>query len=141
MAKLQLSLEVRELVMRKASHCCEYCKSRDKYAPHYFTIDHIIALSMGGTDDIINLAYACFLCNRLKSNKLMLFDQLTEQWVVIFNPRTHTWNDHFSWSEDATLIYGTTAIGRSTATFLKLNREKLIEYRKSIFPLGEHPPR
>jgi hypothetical protein len=140
MAKPQLSLEIREFVMQRAFHCCEYCKSRDKYAPHYFTIDHIIALSLGGTDAIINLAYACFPCNRLKSNKPMLFDYLTEEWVAIFNPRIHSWNEHFSWSEDATLIYGTTAIGRSAVTSLKLNREKLIEYRKSILPLGEHPP-
>lgn len=133
-------MEVRKHVMERAGHCCEYCKSHDKYAPHYFTIDHISALSIGGNDDIENLAYACFLCNRLKSNKPMGFDQLTEEWVALFNPRIHKWHEHFVWDEDATQMIGISPVGRSTITTLRLNREKLIEYRKSILPLGEHPP-
>jgi HNH endonuclease len=141
MAKSLFPTDIRERVMLRAFHCCEYCKSQDKYSPHFFTIDHILALSMGGTDEIANLAYACFLCNRLKSNKLMVFDQITEKWVPLFNPRTHIWNDHFLWNEDTTLILGTTSIGRSTITTLKLNREKLIAYRNALLPFGEHPPR
>lgn len=120
--------------------CCEYCKSQDKYSPTAFTIDHVLPESLDGTSDIENLAYACFLCNRLKSNKLKVFDTITEKWMPLFSPRQHNWNDHFSWSEDATQVIGLTAIGRCTIKELRLNREKLIEYRQCIIPFGTHPP-
>ena len=122
MAKPIFSNEITVKVRHRALNCCEYCKSQDKYSPHFFTIDHIIPLNLNGTDEIDNLAYACFLCNRLKSNKLKIFDQITEKWVAIFNPRIHNWNDHFVWNEDTTQIIGITAIGRSTVSILKLER-------------------
>ena len=140
MAKNIFSVILRERVMFRASRCCEYCKSQDKYSPTIFTIDHILPLNMGGNNDFMNLAYACFLCNRLKSNKLRLFDASSEAWVSIFNPRIHVWKEHFSWNEDATQIIGETAIGRVTITMLKLNREKLVEYRNCLIPFGAHPP-
>jgi hypothetical protein len=33
-------------------------------------IDHIVALSIGGTNDLVNLQLACPSCNRKKSNKM-----------------------------------------------------------------------
>lgn len=95
---------------------------------------------MEGLDDIENLAYACFLCNRLKSNKTSSFDILTGSSVRLFNPRHHLWNDHFAWNDDATLIIGISPIGRCTVTELKLNRSKLIDYRRAVLPFGVHPP-
>lgn len=141
MAKLNIPTDVREAVILRASKCCEYCKSQDKYSPTAFTIDHIVPESLDGTSDFENLAYACFLCNRLKSNKLKVFDTLTEKWVSLFNPRKDAWNQHFVWNEDATTIIGTTIIGRCTVKELKLNREKLLEYRNCIIPFGMHPPK
>ncbi len=105
-----------------------------------FTIDHVIPQNFGGDSELSNLAYACFLCNRLKSNKLKHFDKSSLSWIDLFNPRKHVWNEHFSWNEDTTLIIGMTPIGRITVEALKLNREKLIEYRKSLIPFGAHPP-
>ena len=140
MAKTIFSPAVRERVMLRAYHCCEYCKSQDKYSPNLFTIDHLVPQNMGGDDVESNLAYACFLCNRLKSNKLNAFDMLTETWVSLFNPRLNIWSDHFSWNQAATEILPITPIGRVTIATLKLNREKLIEYRKSLILFGVHPP-
>lgn len=88
-----------------------------------------------------NLAYACFLCNRLKSNKTQRLDRVTETLAPIFNPRKAAWSEHFAWNEDATTIVGVSPIGRCTVEALKLNREKLIEYRKAILPFGAHPPK
>lgn len=141
MAKLTLSVELREAVRQRAGNCCEYCKSQDKYSPTTFTIDHIWPESMDGTSHIMNLAYACFLCNRLKSNKLKIYDVLSKQWVALFNPRQDLWHEHFSWNKDTTKIIGITTIGRCSVIELKLNRDKLIEYRNSIMPLGTHPPK
>jgi len=140
MPKFYISNSLKEAVVLRASNCCEYCKSQDKYSPTSFTIDHIIPESLDGTSIFENLAYACFLCNRLKSNKIKTFDELSEKWVPLFNPRTDNWDEHFAWNQEATLIIGTTIIGRCCVKELKLNREKLIEYRNCIIPFGTHPP-
>ena len=141
MAKLGVSATLRAAVISRASKCCEYCKSQDKYSPTIFTIDHVLPESLDGTSDFENLAYACFLCNRLKSNKLKVFDEITEKWVPLFNPRKDAWNEHFSWNEDGTKIIGITIVGRCTVKEIKLNREKLVEYRNCIIPFGTHPPK
>lgn len=140
MAKLTISNVLRLAVILRAAKCCEYCKSQDKYSPTSFTIDHIVPESLDGTSEFWNLAYACFLCNRLKSNKLKVFDILTGKWIPLFNPRNDIWNEHFAWNEDATQIIGISIIGRCTVKELKLNREKLVEYRQCIIPFGTHPP-
>jgi hypothetical protein len=140
MAKLTISIDLREEVKLRANKCCEYCKSQDKYSPTDFTIDHIIPESLDGTSEIENLAYACFLCNRLKSNKLKSFDTISQKWNPLYNPRIDVWDEHFAWSEDATNILGTTTIGRCTVKELKLNRDKLIEYRNCLILFGTHPP-
>lgn len=87
MAKSSVSLSIRRAVTQRANHCCEYCKSQDKYSPNSFTIDHIFPENLNGDSDIENLAYACFLCNRLKSNKVSAFDQNSNLWSTVFNPR------------------------------------------------------
>ena len=127
--------------MLRAKHCCEYCQSQDKYAPNLFTIDHILPFDLGGSDDLGNLAYACFLCNRLKSNKATVFDPLSKSQVPIFNPRLHIWQLHFAWNEDYTLILGLTSTGRGAVEALQLNREKLVKYRTALLEFGVHPPR
>lgn len=47
---------------------CAYCGQRRKLKN--MTVDHIIPLSKGGTDDISNLQCTCKMCNRLKDNML-----------------------------------------------------------------------
>lgn len=65
MTKSTISTELREAVIRRASKCCEYCKSQDKFSPTFFTIDHILPESLDGTSDFKNLAYAC--CKRAQT--------------------------------------------------------------------------
>jgi 5-methylcytosine-specific restriction endonuclease McrA len=141
MAKFTIPENLKSAVIERASKCCEYCKSQDKYSPTFFTTDHVIPESLDGKTEFENLAYACFLCNRLKSNKLKIFDNLTQKWIPLFNPRKDIWLDHFAWNEDATKIIGISVIGRCTVIALKLNRDKLVEYRNSIIPFGTHPPK
>ena len=135
-----ISTNLREEVKLRANKCCEYCKSQDKYSPTSFTIDHIIPESLDGSSEFGNLAYACFLCNRLKSNKIKSYDVISEKWISLYNPRTNVWEENFAWSEDATNIIGISIIGRCTIKELKLNREKLIEYRTCLIFFGIHPP-
>lgn len=140
MPKVAYSAAIRETVMLRAKHCCEYCQSQDRYSPNLFTFDHIVPINLGGTDNSDNLAYACFLCNRLKSNKLLAFDPVTKAQVPLFNPRIDAWSNHFSWNEDYTLVIGLSPTGRSTVAKLRLNREKLVAYRKALLLFGGHPP-
>lgn len=43
---------------------CNYCQSND-----FIQIDHIIAISKGGKNDLSNLQFLCRTCNLKKSNK------------------------------------------------------------------------
>ncbi len=139
MPKLNIPIGIRAKVRSRAVHRCEYCKCQDQFAPHPFTIDHIVPISLNGNSELNNLAYACFLCNRLKSNKFNVYDRATNQWVQLYNPRKDIWKDHFAWDSKATRIIGITPMGRCTIKELKLNREKLIEYRNCLIPFGLHP--
>ena len=139
MPKLNIHTRIREKVRSRAAKCCEYCKSQDKYSPHTFTIDHIVPACFNGTAEMNNLAYACFLCNRLKSNKFKVYDRSTDNWIPLFNPRKDSWDDHFVWDSKATRMIGITSVGRFTIRELKLNRKKLIEYRNCLIPFGLHP--
>lgn len=47
---------------------CAYCGRRRQFK--HMTVDHIIPLSKGGTDDVDNLQCTCKMCNRLKDNML-----------------------------------------------------------------------
>lgn len=53
-----------------SSRECRYCG--DRFGP--FEVDHVIPLVRGGTDDLENLACACFRCNAEKS------DDTIERW-------------------------------------------------------------
>jgi hypothetical protein len=140
MAKAIFSEPIRTLVMQRSAHCCEYCKSQDRFSPVYFTIDHIIPLVLGGASDLDNLAYACMLCNRLKWGKIKAFDSVTNTLVFLYNPRLDIWENHFQWSEDFLEVIGMSSIGRATVAALQLNREKLVHYRKEMIEIGCHPP-
>lgn len=139
MPKSSITEAIRYQVMLRSNHCCEYCKSQDRFSPVFFTIDHIVPIVENGTDDIENLAYSCPLCNRLKWQKTSAIDPVTNITVHIFNPRLNAWQDHFQWSEDYLQIIGITAVGRATVNTLRLNREKLVRYRKEMFDIGQHP--
>lgn len=95
MAIPNISPTVRKIVMERASQCCEYCKSQDRFSPVYFSVDHIIPVSMGGSQDTDNLAYACMLCNRLKWNKTSSLDPVSQSVVNLYHPRTDSWKAHF----------------------------------------------
>jgi 5-methylcytosine-specific restriction endonuclease McrA len=50
-------------IRQRASFLCEYCHSSEEISPARFEIDHIQPKSIGGSDDIDNLALACQRCN------------------------------------------------------------------------------
>ncbi len=129
----------RDFVAHRAHGCCEYCKIRHDYSPDSFEIEHIIALFVGGTNELINLAFSCGGCNNRKSSKTHAIDPISGEIVPLFNPRTDVWHEHFQWIDDFSIVRGVTAQGRATVELLQLNRNGVVNLRKALFAYGVHP--
>lgn len=140
MSRRQISVTRQQQVRRRANFLCEYCHTSELWQYVIFTIDHIIPIILGGTNDLTNLALACFHCNRRKSNYIVAMDPLTQKEVSLFNPRQHHWGDHFIWSANRLYIVPLTAIGLATVEVLHLNRERVIAIRADDLVIGRHPP-
>ena len=136
----------RQLVRERANYLCEYCHSPEKISSSRFTIDHIQPRSLGGSDNPDNLALACSRCNQRRYNFIVGRDVETSTILPLFNPRQQQWSEHFIWNVDATMIVGTTAIGRATCERLDLNDirykgERSIQEARALWvQAGWHPP-
>jgi hypothetical protein len=58
--------------------------------------------------------------------------------VPLFNPRSHSWNEHFAW--DDYQIVGMSAIGLATIAALELNHPRRIRIRQAEQIFGLFPP-
>ena len=133
------SLRVR--VAAQALHRCGYCLTQEVVSGIPLTLEHIIPKALGGADTEGNLWISCRLCNEAKGVRTHATDSDTESEVLLFNPRTNEWGEHFGWSEDGTLILGQTATGRATIIALSLNSELRIRSRALWVEAGYHPPK
>lgn len=136
----RISPEIQRLVRQRANHLCEYCHTSERWQYVRFTIDHVIPLSQGGSDDPANLALACFHCNRRKAEKLTALDPDSGEEVPLFNPRRDAWGNHFIWSSEGLFVIGLTPTGRASVDALELNRERVINIRAADQMVGRHPP-
>jgi hypothetical protein len=132
--------ELRESVITRAHGCGEYCRSQARFATQSFSVEHILPRDKGGLTLLENLALSRQGCNNHKYNKVAGSDSVTKQVVPLFHPREQTWDDHFVWNDDYTQILGLTPIGRATVAALHLNREGLVNLRRVLYAVGEHPP-
>jgi HNH endonuclease len=136
---MKFSNSVRGKVEARANKLCEYCLSPLEFSPDPFSIEHILPLSTGGTNDLENLALSCQGCNGSKSVKIEAFDLVSQTIARFYNPRTDTWSEHFVWNENFTEIIGLTAKGRVTIKILQLNRQRVVNLRRLLILAGEHP--
>ncbi len=132
---------VRRNVEKRANKLCEYCLSPLDFSPDPFSVEHIFPISKGGTNDLENLALSCQGCNGFKSVKTDAFDMVSQTNAKFYNPRKDIWNEHFVWNEDFTEIIGLTAKGRVTIKVLQLNRQRVVNLRRILILVGEHPPK
>jgi hypothetical protein len=121
--------DIQQRVHERALNLCEYCHTSELWQYVRFTVDHIVPLSQGGTDDLENLCLACFHCNRRKSDLLTGIDPITGTIVPLFHPRQEIWNDHFTWSRDNLYLLGLTPTGRATVALLECNRKRIVRIR------------
>jgi hypothetical protein len=125
-------------VWQRARSICEYCRVPQQYDILTFQIDHIIARKHHGTDELENLALACFACNNHKGPNIAGVDPETGEIVRLFHPRQDHWRDHFEWREAGLL--GRTPIGRVTIDVLAINLPYRIQLRRTLILEGVFPP-
>ena len=136
----------RELIRKRANYLCEYCHSPEKISATRFTLDHIVPRSLGGGDDLDNLALACRRCNERRYNFVAGYDSVNSSIVPLFNPRLQQWGEHFAWSADGTKIMGNSPTGRATIARFDLNDSRYLEKdsiqntRSLWVKAGWHPP-
>lgn len=136
----RITAQLKKAVSDRAQGCCEYCRSQSRFAMQPFSVEHIIPRSHKGETTLDNLALACQGCNNHKYNKTQGRDPSSGNMAALYNPRKQRWSDHFAWSNDFTLIIGLTPTGRATVRELQLNREGIVNLRRILHPIGEHPP-
>jgi HNH endonuclease len=129
----------RAFIALRADDCCEYCQILHDFSPDTFEIEHIIPLAEGGTNEFNNLAFSCGGCNSRKGYKIKATDPVSGSMVNLFNPRIDNWEEHFTWSDNFSIVEGSTPIGRATLALLHLNRKGVVNLRKALFAYGVHP--
>jgi hypothetical protein len=142
---MPVSASSRRIVREKAQFRCEYCHADERWQFIRFTIDHIIPQSVGGSDEIDNLALACRNCNERRGNRSEGQDPETGQIVPIFNPRQDVWAGHFAWDAATRLrVVGRTVTGRATNELLDLNDDRhngvVLRIRQRDIADRYHPP-
>lgn len=140
MPESRVTAQQKKAVAERANRCCEYCRSQVRFAIQPFSIEHIIPRSAGGETALDNLALSCQGCNNHKYNKTEGRDPVSGDTVPLYHPRKQRWSNHFAWNDDFTLIIGLTPTGRSTVETLQLNREGVVNLRRVLYAMGEHPP-
>jgi 5-methylcytosine-specific restriction endonuclease McrA len=140
MAERRLTVAEKRLIEERAGGCCEYCRSQLRFAMQPFSAEHIDPRSREGETALDNLALSCQGCNNHKYTKTEGLDPVSGEGVPLFHPRRQRWADHFRWSDDCTLVVGLTPTGRATVETMHLNRPGLVNLRRVLFLVGEHPP-
>lgn len=140
MVKKSLPPQLKKIIIERANGLCEYCRSQARFSTQAFSVEHIIPISCGGETILDNLALACQGCNNHKYTKTMGLNPISGEMVPLYNPRKEPWQMHFNWNDDYTLIIGITPIGCATVETMKLNREGLVNLRRLLYSIGEHPP-
>lgn len=137
---MTISGTIRQQVSAAANHRCEYCKSSARLTGIPLVMEHVLPRSLGGTDALSNLAASCYRCNEFKGAKTEAVDPQTQQLVLLFNPRSQDWLNHFAWQNGGTHIIGSTPAGRATVVALRLNNDDLVMARAIWIEFAWHPP-
>ncbi len=136
MKRVAIPDKVRDLVAQRALYRCEYCRIHQEDHFLAFQIDHILALKHGGTNSLVNLAWACPFCNNHKGTDFATFLKPFDDIVPLFNPRIHIWAKHFT-TENAE-IFPLTRIGEATIKILKMNDSDVLIFRQILVQIGRY---
>jgi 5-methylcytosine-specific restriction endonuclease McrA len=138
MPSRRISEATYDTIAREADYQCGYCQAPQRVLPYRLEVEHLLPISLGGSDERDNLWLSCHKCNKLRSNRLQALDPHTQ--VLVHNPRQETWNAHFAWTNGGLQIVGKTAMGRATVAALELN-DSFHQAARSVWILaGLFPP-
>lgn len=140
MSRTYIAKDLRQRVAAAAHDRCGYCQTQQVVVGYALHIDHILPEAVGGPSTEDNLWLACSVCNNSKGAKTHALDSVTQTRVLLFNPRTMGWAEHFAWKADGTLMEGLTPTGRATIQALKLNSPLRVQARQLWVSVGWHPP-
>ena len=90
-----LSKSLRQMVVDRSDHLCEYCLIHEDDTVLGCAIDYIISLKHSGPNTEDNLAHACVFCNRCKGSDVGSMIWETQEFVRFYNPRRDRWSEHF----------------------------------------------
>lgn len=128
---------LREEVIARARHCCEYCGLPNTVVLIRHQPDHIISTRHGGKTALDNLAYACYDCNHLKSSDIASIDPQTGAVTRLFHPRIDRWHEHFRWN--GARIEPLSAVGRATVSLLRFNDPQRVTIRANLMRQRRYP--
>lgn len=131
---------VRRQVRERAGDRCEYCRHPASFSCAPFVCEHVLPRAGGSGNSPDELAWACPACNGHKYAKTHAVDPQTGKLAPHFNPRRQRWRRHFTWSADFLTLEALTATGRATIEALHLNAPALLNLRRALKAVGEHPP-
>lgn len=141
---MAVTANTRRIVRERANSRCEYCHADERWQFIRFTLDHVVPQSVGGNDEVDNLALACRNCNERRGNRTEAIDPETRDRMPLFNPRSDVWSGHFAWSSDGLRLIGTSAVGRATIDLLDINDDRhggrVLLVRSRDREDGLHPP-
>ena len=130
-----ISEHIRQVVVRRADNCCEYCLIHEDDTFFGCEVDHILSRKHGGLTNLDNLAYACFFCNRRKGSDIGSISH-TGEFLRFFNPRSDRWEEHFQM--EGAFIRPITGIGEVTVRILDLNAKDRILEREILIAEGRY---
>lgn len=137
MPRVYVPIWLRHLVVERANACCEYCLIHQDDAPDTHQMDHIIAFRHGGLTVSENLACACAICNHFKGTDFATIDPSSGAVMMLFNPRTQRWRDHFALN--GARIIGLTPTGQATIELLHLNDDARLLERELLMADNRYP--
>ena len=94
--------------------------------------------TLGGSDELDNLAWACPGCNLAKAQRVLLRDPLSGHEVPLFHPRHDQWAEHFTWQRYE--LVGVTPVGRALVAAFNLNHDRRRRVRHVEARFGLFPP-
>ena len=81
-----------QALRQRAKYRCEYCHYPEILSSSPLSVDHLQPQSLGGDDNLDNLALACRRCNEIRYNFTTGIDPKTQTEIPLFNPRRQEWS-------------------------------------------------
>jgi hypothetical protein len=120
----------------RGGYRCEHCDYPEAASSTPLKVNHIIPEAKGGSTTINNLAKCCRSCNLHKHVKTDALDPVTSEMILLLNPCTLQWNEHFLLNRSTGEIYGSTLLGRASIEALVLNSGHAIATRRFLSRYG-----